>query len=639
MSESKDNSENKDQEKLILIIANKPKGFESAANFLSRRGYPCSVMADIRQAIKIITAQKPAYVFLSWNLRNAKVLQTYSLLTRTFHCDVIVFAELTDSKTAAELANAHLPQTMQAPVSGPGIYMRIQRIEKAKEDAVHSAEKAAAKREVKAETLPPEGEWESAGVDPQTGKPIWRFKSESGAAKGSYTYTGDTPPTKDENGVWKTPDDSPLHFDAKGSSSATGSEEEGSVSPPLTDAEIEAMTTQVLQSRKAGKGPVTGEEEEDDGFGSIMKIGSAAPPKREAQIIQKEEPGQSTYHIQKGSESEAKDHIIKQEALKSKEHSATQEGLKAKDFSVTQEGKTSSEYSVQQDSKKPSAEHSITQQGHDSKEHSISQEGPKRGAEFAASEQSKNSATPGTVRKKPATSQVSGKGTDSILAKSSSKALNESVTSSNKEVIGLESVEKIVVLIVQTQRFRGHLVVANSAGGVFDSKVLESLRDKLAKYLSENGETLKDFEVYPCDIKQVSYEAWSKEKAEFSATAGHLDHEWAIAFFPDEKPLPNIEDQEKSDMVCVDILDVLPEEALPFDVFIFLPVNGKHFLYVRKGKKLGKSQRDRLSDKSVTKFFIKKSAVPEFKNFCVANRLNFSISEISSSQAGSAKAS
>lgn len=118
----------------VLIIAHKQNQFASAAAFLSRRGVPCTIKGNIKDGIHFITSQKATLVFLSWNLPNANIIKTFQLLTQNFKVDCVVFAEKPDGKTAAELTGSRLPEVMQAPVSGPGLYMRIQKILKAKDE-------------------------------------------------------------------------------------------------------------------------------------------------------------------------------------------------------------------------------------------------------------------------------------------------------------------------------------------------------------------------------------------------------------------------------------------------------------------------------------------------------------------------
>jgi hypothetical protein len=116
----------------VLIIAHKHSQLASVAAFLTRRGVPCSVKGNIREGINHIISQKVTFVFLSWNLPGANIIRTHQVLTQHFKAECIVFAERPDGKTAGEISNSKLPEIMQGPLSGPGLYLRLQKILKDK---------------------------------------------------------------------------------------------------------------------------------------------------------------------------------------------------------------------------------------------------------------------------------------------------------------------------------------------------------------------------------------------------------------------------------------------------------------------------------------------------------------------------
>ncbi len=198
----------------VLIIVHKQSQFAAAASFLSRRGFPCTVKSNIRDGLQFITKQKATHVFLSWNLPGANIIKTYQLIAKTLKVECVVFAEKSDGKTAAELTMSRLPEVMQAPVSGPGLAMRLQKLIKAKEEGDkpvaektnHNYQQKPQRRTIKCsnQDVPKEGTWESAGVDPEDGQPIYRFKSSNsnGNDTGVYSFKGPRPPQMDKSGNW-----------------------------------------------------------------------------------------------------------------------------------------------------------------------------------------------------------------------------------------------------------------------------------------------------------------------------------------------------------------------------------------------------------------------------------------------------
>lgn len=587
---------------LILIIANRPKSFETAANFLSRRGYPCSVVADIKQALKIVTERKPAYVFLSWNLKNAKIFQTYNLLAKTFKRMTVVFAEATDSKTAAELANSGLAEIMQAPVSGPGMYMRIQKIVKAREEISQNAmaaEKAAAPVSAKAEDIPSEGTWESAGQDQKSGQKIWRFKSENSNHKGKrgiFTFKGEKPPHKDGKGQWKTDENEAgeISFEAQGSlahqeASNNDLRRQHEEDRALSEQEIEAIASRIAQGK-------TGEEE-TDGFGTIMKLGAK---KKDSKAPAIPSPGEQKIRedmiLQSGAHPNANEFSATQQGMESKEHAIRQEGLKGKEYQATLEKTEGKEFEIQT-------------------------------SEKAKSKQ--NIMLGGAIGK----SSLSGKNPESILAQVAQRALEEAVSGSGGEKsVPLNETERCMVFTINSERFRGYFVAATSNRTNIDKRVIDSLKLKIAEHLAASGENLKEYQVVECATEKFNFKGWSDSAAEFVALADHQSEQWGLAFFPAKETVPKIEVHVPGKMLAVDVQDVFPESTINFDLFIFLPMNDKHFLYVRRGQYLSRLQSERMKSGKVTRFYIKEEELQHFKDFCITNRINAYISDFKQSQ-------
>ncbi len=196
----------------LLIVANRTKSFETAATFLIRRGHPCTLESNPQEAIKFIAQKRPQVVLLSWNLTNSNITKLYNFITNTLKCFVIVFAESTDTKTAAELLSSAFPEIMHAPVSGLGIYMRIQRVAETYEEVVASRQKSLGVNQsipVRGAQIANNGEWVLKGADPTIGKNIWEFKTtylQTYQGRSSlFFFKGENPPTKSKvGGGWET---------------------------------------------------------------------------------------------------------------------------------------------------------------------------------------------------------------------------------------------------------------------------------------------------------------------------------------------------------------------------------------------------------------------------------------------------
>ena len=212
-----------------LIIANNKSKYDPAAQFLTRRGIETLVVQTLPEAIKLVTQARPQYVFLSFNLKDANVFKTSKLLSTTFKLHCIVFAEESDSRTAAQLSRAPFEFTMNSPISGPSMYMQIQKIIRQEEAKAKQKENLKKNRfstnygnqsepikisSSRSRELDKDGKWEKEGKDSQ-GRTRWNFKSENQSLDGKdgeFAYFGDVAPKKSESGEWEIPEDGELGF-------------------------------------------------------------------------------------------------------------------------------------------------------------------------------------------------------------------------------------------------------------------------------------------------------------------------------------------------------------------------------------------------------------------------------------------
>ena len=112
----------------LLIVATNPKGLQTAQRYLERRDVICSVVKSVKDAVGYVTKHKPGFVMLSWNLEGVSPLKIMQVLTQSFSVKVIVFAERGDASTSIQIANCGAPYTLQMPINGPKILIRLQGI-------------------------------------------------------------------------------------------------------------------------------------------------------------------------------------------------------------------------------------------------------------------------------------------------------------------------------------------------------------------------------------------------------------------------------------------------------------------------------------------------------------------------------
>lgn len=295
---------------------------------------------------------------------------------------------------------------------------------------------------------------------------------------------------------------------------------------------------------------------------------------------------------------ENREHTIRQDMPKSNEFEFTQKGLKGNEFEAEQKAKEGKDFNLTQKTEKGT-------------EYEIENKGP--------------SATDFRVKSGGAigTGTLNGTGKESVLAQSALKALEESVNgASSVNVTQIHNVSKCAVFTIKSPRFTGYLIAASSNNSELDGRVLSSLMEKIPQHLRSSGEELSDYEILHCSISDIDFKNWSEAKADFLAVADHNSEQWGLAFFPTDDIYPKTEVHIEGKMLAVAVEDVLPESAIGFDLFIYLPVNSKHFLYVKKGQYLSRAQSDRMKKGDVTRFYIRSGDLQVFRDFCIKNRIN-----------------
>ncbi len=209
-----------------IILASDLKKYSQAGQFLTRRGVETVVLSSLPESIKAITEGRPQFAFISYNLKNANIKKMEKLFRTTFNIESIVFAESGDSVTAAKLSKEGFKYTMRAPVSGPGMYMQIQKIHRERTMAEKQTGKPNFNRNTVTQKKKPfvvstsdfdpslDGEWSQVGGSGRNAN--WQLQNSSkpttyGNESGVYNFQGEKPPEKTANG-WDFPEGGELQF-------------------------------------------------------------------------------------------------------------------------------------------------------------------------------------------------------------------------------------------------------------------------------------------------------------------------------------------------------------------------------------------------------------------------------------------
>ncbi len=179
---------------------------------------------------------------------------------------------------------------------------------------------------------------------------------------------------------------------------------------------------------------------------------------------------------------------------------------------------------------------------------------------------------------------------------------------------------------VQSDGVSGVIVVAYGNDRIVDRKFANDLQDHLLIFMKENGIDFKIADIMNLKIEQVEFEEWSEREAVFLRKSIHAGCELALGFFINTSPKGRLETSTEKHMLKMSIDEIRVDHSLEFDVYLYLPQNGKYIRYAGKSGNMSGQQRDRLTKKGVTELHVKKEAESEISRYRMKNFLNDKIS-------------
>lgn len=217
---------------------------------------------------------------------------------------------------------------------------------------------------------------------------------------------------------------------------------------------------------------------------------------------------------------------------------------------------------------------------------------------------------------------------DSIIVTGTELALGGSVNSNPSEKIQkIEASSNCVCITVESTRFNGYLVAAMGKNRVLDAEFVANVQKRLFAFLRSQGETISDDDGCEVKLKQVEFEDWALEQADFLKKSIHNGNEVAMAFFPTDKAAPEITGEEGKKMLQLNIDDLEGDKEVNFNVYVHLPANNKYVLMTPKGGIFLSEQKDRLKKKGVAKMHMRQEEIRDVKQYKAQNYLNSKIDE------------
>lgn len=222
---------------------------------------------------------------------------------------------------------------------------------------------------------------------------------------------------------------------------------------------------------------------------------------------------------------------------------------------------------------------------------------------------------------------------DTLISKGSKVALEDvSVKTPHQESVQVGRPAHVACLIIESNRFSGYLITAMGHERKLDKEFLNQIRKRLYKFLKESGEELSDKEHMKLRIRQVPFEDWALEKAEFLRKSIHNGHEVAMAFFPRQDLQGQVGSSAAEEMATIRLSEIMNDTVLEFNAYVYLPKNDKYVLYTPRGAVFYGVQKERLQKQGIQNLHVFKEDLEDVTRYRAQNYLNSKIDEYEEEQ-------
>lgn len=574
----------------LLVISHKPNKLSAVLTFLSRRGVVCAVANSVADAFGVVSKKRPDFVMLSWNLPNTNIQKSLSIMQQTFSLEVIVFSETSDNKTMSlmgAIQNAHI---LHGPISGPKVYMRIQKILKERVDA-ESALRNSSSNGVK--KISSDGKDETITIS-----------SYKDSNKDSHVFSGQKDDGKDSIIYQKGNRGEQFQFNS--GSSQSGKDQESGDKNKGSWTQSKDLDPEG-QYRKSQGGEFKG---------AIDRQGSQESDSKNFQFGE----GEKATENKKGNLDSTSPKARKNRELSP---DLSKEGLEPELASLDPESESKADDKI---GDVESIDLDLDRKESSSSERDKEGESQENSSGLIPSRQRFIPHIPGQTvvglskkEKKSELPKVSGAQPSSILAQTTAMVLKETTKPSLNDPNPISKTEKLAVITVNSNRFKGYLLTAFGKNKSLEKSLIDEMKSKLMGHLKNQGEASEDEATFSVDIQSQAFNGWAEEFADFLALAQEGDDEIAMAFISGDDALPVTADSKEAHMLAIETKDVLPEAIVDFDVFLYMPKNFKYIRYLKEGGYMSFRQLELMQKRNVKYLHIRKEDLEKFKMYCGKN--------------------
>ena len=579
-----------DIEVVILVIAKNPTKISQAANFLSRRGWPTTVMSNLSQAIEFASDQKPDFVLISINHPNPAVSKFSNLLSSTFGSTCVAFAENLDNASAARLSKNALPLKIQGQASGPNLHRSL--------------------RKILAEKL--NIQLDDRGQNQERTNPSDRAVT----VKGNSAADGQTVIQKNEVGATQNKGPTMIKGEEANPSGAGKFQNESISSGKYT------MTKKNRRSLKElSQNPL-------DQPGDVVMGESAAIAER----LKKSLFGDSPELESSATDSDSEDFTAEEKASPDEDGDPS---ITSRRSAMGKHGQTSAQMNQQGSNEQSSHQNTSGGSPNQSGGHSgaIGHPGYKPGSRPASGsknsqmshESSTDHVSSASDSKKKSSLQkksLASVGPHSIIERAVREAIREIARPGTVGHAPLEVIEQVGVFPIDSPTLPGYLVLAwpheeKSAIEPF-FKQAQIIIGNTFKKMGVQAHLEPGFFV---TLPQVEFATWAQESSSFFFSTAHGNEEIGVAFFATQKPIPKPKQIEDKNMYSIDLDNISTDQPVNFKVYLHMKKNKKYFLYLRNGRQLQPEQKERLEGHKVKDLYMKTIDVENLRMFLASCHL------------------
>ncbi|MBX3020492.1 MAG: hypothetical protein KF799_02345 [Bdellovibrionales bacterium] len=619
-------------EVVILILGKNASSLNQAGAFLTRRGWPTTVMTNMSKAVEHIAEKKPDFVLVSFNHPNPAVMKLPELITQTFNLTCVGFIENLDAGSSAKLNNYKMRYKIQGMPSGPNLQRSIRKILAEKFNIKTDDDKrqeSARERDGNTVTVKgsnKEGGAASGGTIVQSGA-----KGPSSQQKGAHMVKGgEGAAATYGSGLMQGPDGESYdgdHAETEGDSITSGKYKmskprkslkdlQGSLGGDVTGAsEGKSGNLEALKKSLFGEGAQDSSESEDElqtadtkGGGSVAAAAAAAA--KAAQDLADQEAA-------------ARNPTDAYYANARKKSDGSEEGESSQSASAAKGGSLAAAEAAAS----AAAMMAASQTANAAKAAQAAQAAAVA-ASVAAAEAAKKAAHT-LADMSPA--QVAALPPQQLLERAVASAMHRICQRTPNTITReLGMLSKVAVFPIESATLPGYLVVgmeqdANKIEDFFLKTCETALREELSA-LKVPAVLESGFWIH---VPEVHFHIWTGEKGSFKVVLPHEEGEIGIGYFPIAGGVPRGEVYaENKDMLKVAIDDISTEQPINFKAYLHMKKNKKYFLYLRNGRQLQKEQKARLKTRQVTNIFMKTVEAENLRMYLAASFLRDTMKKV-----------